>query len=160
MVGSIIDNPNITKAGTIIAWGASIIPHGWLSCDGSAISRTKYKALFNVIGTTYGAGDGSTTFNLPNGKIAVANTVAVRGNGKTIGFYDGGSGYFGLNSRSVSGYAGFGYLNGSSYNTNAGSNISPQTPLSANITAGLTNEKNNSGIVTDFSDQRIAIIKY
>lgn len=39
---------------------------GWLICDGSAVSRTEYPALFDAIGTTYGAGDGSTTFNIPN----------------------------------------------------------------------------------------------
>lgn len=42
------------------------IPRGWLLCDGSAISRTVYAALFAKIGTLYGSGDGSTTFNLPN----------------------------------------------------------------------------------------------
>jgi len=41
-------------------------PWGWLICDGSAVSRTIYSALFDVIGNSYGAGDGSTTFNLPN----------------------------------------------------------------------------------------------
>lgn len=41
-------------------------PTGWLLCDGAAVSRTLYAALFAVIGTTWGAGDGSTTFNLPD----------------------------------------------------------------------------------------------
>jgi microcystin-dependent protein len=41
------------------------IPAGYLLCDGSAVSRTTYADLFAVIGTTFGAGDGSTTFNLP-----------------------------------------------------------------------------------------------
>lgn len=45
---------------------ASTIPTGWLRADGSAISRTSYADLYAIIGTTYGAGDGSTTFNLPN----------------------------------------------------------------------------------------------
>jgi hypothetical protein len=44
------------------------IPIGYLEEDGSAVSRTTYAALFYVLGTTYGAGDGSTTFNLPNSK--------------------------------------------------------------------------------------------
>jgi len=54
--------------GTILMWGGSqsSIPTGWLLCDGSAISRTTYSRLFAAIGTTHGAGDGSTTFNLPN----------------------------------------------------------------------------------------------
>lgn len=43
-------------------------PSGWLFCDGSAISRTTYSDLFSAIGTTFGTGDGSTTFNLPNFK--------------------------------------------------------------------------------------------
>ena len=50
-----------------------LAPSGYLICDGSAISRTTYSALFNVIGVSYGAGNGSTTFNLPNlkGKVPV-----------------------------------------------------------------------------------------
>lgn len=51
--------------GTIAAHPANI-PGGWLECDGSAISRTDYAGLFAEIGTNYGAGDGSTTFNLPD----------------------------------------------------------------------------------------------
>lgn len=42
------------------------IPNGWLLCDGTAVSRTDYADLFEVIGTTYGSGDGETTFNLPD----------------------------------------------------------------------------------------------
>jgi hypothetical protein len=51
--------------GTLTAFGGSTAPSGWLVCDGSAISRTTYSLLFAVVGTSYGAGDGSTTFNLP-----------------------------------------------------------------------------------------------
>lgn len=52
--------------GTIILHAAATAPAGTLVCDGSAISRTTYADLFAAIGTTYGAGDGSTTFNLPD----------------------------------------------------------------------------------------------
>ncbi len=52
--------------GTIIPFAGNSVPQGYLLCDGSAISRTNYASLFAVIGTIYGAGDGSTTFNLPN----------------------------------------------------------------------------------------------
>ena len=52
--------------GVVQAFAGSATPQGWLLCDGSAVSRTDYAALFAVIGTTYGAGDRSTTFNLPN----------------------------------------------------------------------------------------------
>ena len=54
--------------GTQVAYGGTVPPTGWLICDGSAISRTTYAELFKVIGTSYGEGDGSTTFNLPNKK--------------------------------------------------------------------------------------------
>jgi microcystin-dependent protein len=52
--------------GTINAFGGSTAPEGWLLCQGQAISRTDYSALFAVIGTAFGAGDGSTTFNVPD----------------------------------------------------------------------------------------------
>lgn len=58
--------------GTQVAYGGTIPPTGWLICDGSAVSRTTYAELFKVIGTSYGAGDGSTTFNLPNKKGRVS----------------------------------------------------------------------------------------
>lgn len=59
--------------GSITMYGGSTVPSGYLLCDGQAVSRTTYSDLFDVIGTTYGAGDGSTTFNVPNlkGKIPV-----------------------------------------------------------------------------------------
>ena len=56
----------ISPTGMISAYGGSSAPNGWLICDGSAVSRTDYADLFNVIGTSFGTGDGSTTFNLPD----------------------------------------------------------------------------------------------
>lgn len=55
-----------TPAGTISAFGGAAAPDGWLLCDGSAVSRSTYARLFTAIGTTWGVGDGSTTFNLPD----------------------------------------------------------------------------------------------
>lgn len=52
--------------GIIKMYAGSSAPDGWLLCDGSAVSRTDYSLLYAVIGTTYGAGDGSTTFNIPD----------------------------------------------------------------------------------------------
>lgn len=57
---------NPFPSGIIMGYSGSSVPDGWLWCDGSAISRTTYASLFNVIGISYGAGDGSTTFNLPD----------------------------------------------------------------------------------------------
>ncbi len=59
---------SLSPAGTIQPFGGvtALVPGGWLVCDGSAVSRTTYAGLFAVIGTNFGAGDGSTTFNLPD----------------------------------------------------------------------------------------------
>ena len=52
--------------GMVAAFAMSSAPTGWLTCDGTAVSRTTYSDLFTAIGTTWGAGDGTTTFNLPD----------------------------------------------------------------------------------------------
>lgn len=59
--------------GTLAMFGGASAPSGWLVCDGSAVSRSIYSLLFAVVGTLYGAGDGSTTFNLPDlqGRVPV-----------------------------------------------------------------------------------------
>ena len=58
--------PDSTSAGTVSPWGGTSTPTGWLLCDGAAVSRSTYSALFTAIGTTYGTGDGSSTFNVPD----------------------------------------------------------------------------------------------
>ncbi|MBR6408974.1 MAG: tail fiber protein [Alphaproteobacteria bacterium] len=78
-------------SGVILPFGGSSAPTGFLICDGSAVSRTDYADLFDVIGTTYGSGDGSTTFNLPNlssGVLPSSSTVDVVGNGNALGIVD------------------------------------------------------------------------
>lgn len=65
--GSIIPPPVVgLPIGVMMAYGGISAPSGWLVCDGSAVSRSTYANLFTAIGTTYGVGNGSTTFNLPN----------------------------------------------------------------------------------------------
>lgn len=61
--------------GTIIPWPKATVLNGFLRCDGTAVSRTTYADLFAVIGTSYGAGDGASTFNVPNlqGKIPLGD---------------------------------------------------------------------------------------
>lgn len=56
----------LVPPGTLMMYIASTAPEGWLICNGLAISRTTYSALFGIMGTIYGAGDGTTTFNLPD----------------------------------------------------------------------------------------------
>ena len=94
------DGANITgiegiPTATIVPWSDSSVPSGFLECNGAAVSRTTYADLFAIVGTTYGAGNGSTTFDLPDlqDNVAVgksnnkalassggANTVASTGN--------------------------------------------------------------------------------
>lgn len=63
----------LPPTGSVTSYAGTSAPTGWLLCDGTAISRTTYAALFAVINTTYGIGDGGTTFNLPNlkGRVLV-----------------------------------------------------------------------------------------
>lgn len=83
--------PNTIETGTIVGFGAgpnaadvTDIPSGYLACDGSAVSRSTYAALYAVIGDNYGNGDGTTTFNLPDTR----NTILV-GAGATYKQGDG-----------------------------------------------------------------------
>jgi microcystin-dependent protein len=77
-------NPTIPgglPAGSIIQWGGSTAPSNWLLCDGSNVSRSTYASLFQAIGTTFGVGDGTSTFTLPD----LRGRVAVGKNGGTFG---------------------------------------------------------------------------
>src|SRR5215471_17920891 len=72
-----------SPVGMVIDFAGPTPPSGWLVCDGRRISRTTYAALFAVIGTYWGAGDGSTTFALPNlnGRATIGpGTVVDQGN--------------------------------------------------------------------------------
>ena len=62
----VITPANVGDVGAIQAFGTTDTPSGFIYCDGSAVSRTNYSKLFDTIGTNYGTGDGSTTFNLPD----------------------------------------------------------------------------------------------
>jgi microcystin-dependent protein len=94
------DGANLTgiegiPTATIVPWTSASVPSGFLECNGLAVSRSTYATLFGIIGTTYGAGDGSTTFNVPDlqdnvaigksgtknlGSTGGANTVTSTGN--------------------------------------------------------------------------------
>lgn len=75
----------VRLTGIVVYHGGSYAPTGWLVCDGSAVSRTTYADLYSAIGTTYGEGDGETTFNLPDliDKFPQGNTTV--GTEKTAG---------------------------------------------------------------------------
>ena len=100
--------------GEIISSAATIVPSGFLLCDGAAISRTQYSDLFLVIGTTYGVGDSSTTFNVPNaqgvflrgaGSQTIAGIVSTGTQGTTQGDQMQGHYHVVVNTTSVGGSA-------------------------------------------------------
>ena len=67
--------------GTILLYGGTSAPTGWLLCNGNAVSRTTYSELFAVLSTSYGVGDGSTTFNVPD---FLGRTVIGTGSGSGL----------------------------------------------------------------------------
>lgn len=83
----IVADPNLAviPVGGWIPYGGTTAPTGWLLCDGSQVSRTTYKSLYDVIGTMYGAGDGSTTFNVPDFRGRFVLGKAAAGTGSTLG---------------------------------------------------------------------------
>lgn len=74
-----------SPVGSVVGWVTDTAPVGWLICDGSAISRVDYAALYQVLSTTYGVGDGSTTFNLPDlrGRVPIGGGTATGAAGAT-----------------------------------------------------------------------------
>ena len=79
--------------GTISPYAGTSAPANWLLCDGSAVSRVTYAALFDVTGTAYGAGDGSTTFNVPDlrGRIVVGSGTGAQQGVAGSGVITGGA---------------------------------------------------------------------
>lgn len=75
----------VVPPGTVTEYAGTSAPSGYLLCDGSAVSRTTYSALFTAIGTTYGVGDGSATFNVPDTRQRFPLGKASSGTGATLG---------------------------------------------------------------------------
>jgi microcystin-dependent protein len=80
-----VNRGSTIPSGSMLPYGGSAAPTGWLLCYGQAVSRSTYAALFTAIGTTFGTGDGSTTFNIPDlrgraafGKDDMGGTTANR----------------------------------------------------------------------------------
>lgn len=150
-----------TPTGVVNLFAGTTAPDGWLICDGSAVSRTNYSNLFNVIGTTFGDGDGSTTFNLPDFRHLIpigldSRNTAYDTIGKTggrekvklsaaIGAYN--------NNIDTIGYVGDGV---SAYQ----SNIGPTYVVTGGST-GVINMGNHSTVVTehDVNDRNVNIMQ-
>lgn len=90
--GLLVDGLNAFPPGMIAPYGGDVAPTGWLLCDGAEVSRSTQATLFGIIGTKFGIGDGSTTFNLPDTRGRVLPGVAPTGGHAdmdTIGEDDG-----------------------------------------------------------------------
>lgn len=80
----IVNATFLVPSGSIFSFGGTSVPSGWLFCDGSAVSRTTYASLFATIGTSWGIGDGLTTFNIPD-----LQNMFLRGSGSSVvGIYE------------------------------------------------------------------------
>lgn len=146
----VVDVESGAPVGAVMPYAGSTPPAGWLLCDGSEISRTNYARLFSVIGTTYGAGDGNSSFNLPEKYLY---TGRVYGNGKTLGFTNG-TNYVGLSC-------------GASNNVVVGTavydvNVSAPTNLGSRPAGwwGVTTDASKSGIIVEKDAQLFYVIKY
>lgn len=95
----------VLPVGMMTPFAGSSAPTGWLLCDGSAVSRTTYSALFTAIGTSYGSGDGSTTFNVPDmrGRVPVGAGTGTGGGSSGTGAPTGGDA---LTARSIGSWGG------------------------------------------------------
>jgi microcystin-dependent protein len=154
--------------GGIVQYGGTTAPTNWVLCQGQAISRTTYADLFTALGTAYGVGDGSTTFNVPNlkGSIGVGldstqtefDTLGEAGGAKTVTLAEtqipahshpdgtlsaaaAGSHFHGVND--VLRYVGTGGIYTTSFGTNVGSGAFTSTE--ANHTHDVTGSTGNTG---------------
>lgn len=154
----------LMPTGVVLPFAGSSAPSGWLACDGTAISRTTYATLFAAISTSYGVGDGSTTFNLPDfrgrfprfndamfgGTAASRDTGRVHGSAQ--GFLTSATGLSNASS-SVSGTANSGvnlaHNHSASFNVRINSsglgNQTPATDNGSGSVAGNAVTVNNSG---------------
>ena len=141
-LGSSVNLPSFV--GMVTAFAMSSPPTGWLACDGSAVSRSTYSSLFSAIGTTWGAGDGSSTFNVPDLRGAFLRGTGSHGSstmagggafaGPSVGSYENDS--FQDHEHTQTGQAGNAgpYANGTY----------PGTPATTNVVAGDEETPRNS----------------
>jgi microcystin-dependent protein len=130
-----VDGLTGSPAGIIAPFAGTSAPSGWLACQGQAISRSTYATLFTAIGTTWGSGDGSTTFNLPD-----LRGVFLRGTGtNATGSSSGAVG------PSVGAYAADTYLNHSHAVTDPGHSHSVESFGSPGLSPGGTTYRTGSG---------------
>jgi len=123
--------------GMITPYGAAAPPDGWLLCTGDAVSRSTYAVLFAIIASTYGAGDGSTTFNTPNlkGRVPVGLGIGAQQGVTGTGVITGGTA---LTARTIGGFMGDERLQAHTHSTTlpqfAGNPYNPAGPTNYRAT--------------------------
>jgi len=133
-------------SGMLIDFAGTVEPVGWLMCDGRAVSRATFSSLFASIGTAYGVGDGSTTFNLPdfrgrfaryNDNMGTARGAASRDTGRVHGSTqsDAMQGH----NHSMSSLGGLWYEAGGDRAATVGSNVTRNTPVIGGPTSDGSN---------------------
>ena len=128
----------VVPTGVINMWGTATAPTGYLLCAGAAVSRSTYAALFAVIGTTFGVGDGSTTFNLPNytSRMPYGTTIAATG---------GSADAVVVSHTHTATVTDAGHTHGIPYGNNSGStNSIPQTPYVSSTVISYPNNTNTA----------------
>ena len=154
---------DLIPAGTMRMFAGNTIPAGWLLCDGSAVSRTNYAKLFSAIGTTWGAGDGSTTFNLPNSIGRFAEGAATSGSYHEAGLPNITGTFLGYDQNKDSSSLFTGAIKPTAYGGNqpVGSSSTNDYELVCNFNAGWSNNiYGNSNTVQPNSFTVRYIIKY
>jgi microcystin-dependent protein len=151
----ITSTPNYVPTGGMMMWGTASAPFGYLLCNGAAVSRSTYSALFAILGTAYGSGDGSTTFNVPDfrdrfpvgaGTTYSANSTGGSANAITVSHThtftsDGG----GSHSHDVgASYIGSGIASNGGYITPTGTGATTSTAPTHTHT-GTTDSSGSSG---------------
>jgi microcystin-dependent protein len=131
--------------GTVAMWITTTSPSGWLICDGSPVSRSTFSGLFDIIGTSFGVGDGSTTFNLPNlrGKTAVGLDVSQTefdSVGKT-----GGNKTVTLNVEQIPSHSHTGNTSNTGAHTHSGNTSNTGAHAHSGATAGAGASTSNTG---------------
>lgn len=133
-------------SGSVMPYAGSSAPTDWLLCSGAAVSRTTYASLFAVIGTTYGSGDGSTTFNLPDLRGRAVAGVDNMGGTAANRITSGGSGITGTTLGAAGGSQTFtistnempSHNHGLNYYQNVGSKFASNSNYLSNSTSNAT----------------------
>ena len=153
---SITANPGVLT-GSLLMWPTTSAPTGYLNCDGTAVSRTTYASLFAVVSTTFGTGDGSTTFNLPNytSRMPYGTTIGATGGSTdaivvshthtaTSTVTDPGHTHNAIGSNVLTGPSSdFSWGNGSSTTRTTTSSTTGITVATTNATAGVSGTNAN-----------------